>query len=58
MDHDSVAEQYRRYPLVTAAYDRLHLPSLAERHFEGAALQLPYHLFLRLATMESNSGFK
>jgi hypothetical protein len=34
MDRDSVAEQYRRYPhvLVTAAYDRLHLSSLAERH--------------------------
>jgi hypothetical protein len=39
---------------VTAASCCPHLPSLAERHFQGAALQLPHRLFLRRATIESN----
>ena len=59
--NDSVGEQHRPFSdvkLVTAVSDHVHLPSLVERHFQGAALPLPYDLFLRLATMESNSGFK
>ena len=57
MDHDSVTEQHRLYPhvkLATAAFDHPHLPSLAERHFLGEALQSPYYLVLQLATVESN----
>ena len=39
---------------MTAVSCRLHLPSLAERHAQEAALQLPHRLCLRRATMESN----
>ena len=34
-----------------------HLRSLDGRRFEEAALQFAYHLFLRLAIMDSNYDF-
>jgi hypothetical protein len=39
------------------AYICFRLQSLAGHHFSKADLQLPDHLFLQLATVESDSDF-
>ena len=39
---------------MTAVSRRPHLRSLVERHSEEAVPQFPHHLFLQLATKESN----
>ena len=55
------ALQHRHFlplQLVTMVCICSHPQNPAERHVQEAALQLPYCLFLQLATAESNSGFK
>jgi hypothetical protein len=57
---NSVAQQRlhcQQIQLATAVYGRGYLQSLGERHSQEAASLFPHCLFLRLATMESNSEF-